>query len=75
MWTEEDQAEHALFALFSHIPTNAAFVVLHQLATPWIKARYFGPSTRTTRALMAQALPADMLEKGLTPTDMLLLYA
>ena len=66
--------EHALFALLSHVPSNA-FVALRQLATPWTKARHFGPTTRTTRTLMAQALAVDMLAKGLMPTDMVLLYA
>ena len=73
--SDEDWAEHNLFALLSHVPSNTAFVALRQLATPWTKARHFGPSTRTTRALMAQALASDMLAKGLTPTDMALLYA
>ena len=29
MWSEEDQAKHALFTLLSHVPCNAAFVALY----------------------------------------------
>ena len=45
------------------------------LAPLWTKAHYFGPSTCTTRALIAQVLAADMLAKGLTHMNMVLLYA
>ena len=74
-WSADDQAEHALFALLSLVPNNTAFAALHQLTTPLTKACYFEPNTHTMRTLMAQMLADEMLSKGLTPMDMVLLYA
>ena len=75
MWSAEDRAEQALFALLIYVPSNLAFVALCQLATTWTRAHHFGPQIRNMHTLIAQELAADMLVKGFTPMDVVLLYA
>ena len=73
-WSDKEKAENNLFALLSHVASNEAFVVLHQLAKIQTKDRHFLPNTHTICTLMAQALTVDLLAKSLTPMDMVLLY-
>ena len=70
-----DRAEQAVYALLNHVPSNDGLVALRQLAGTWTSARRFGPAVRYSCDAMAHMLASDMVAHGLTPTDMVLLYA
>ena len=70
-----DRAEQAVYALLNHVPSIGGLQALRQLAGTWTTARKFGPVVRSSRASMTHVLASDMIAHGLTPTDMVLLYA
>ena len=64
-----------MYALLNHVPSIGCLQALRQLAHTWTTARKFGPAVRSSREAMAHVLASDMVAHGLTPTDMVLLYA
>ena len=63
-----------LYTLLNLVPTTQCFNALRQLSASWTTQRRYGAHGRNSRELMAEILATDMLQNGLTPTDMVLLY-